>query len=120
MKTDHNKSVRHVTDIPCARNSLLGGIASGVGIGVVRGMSSSTFFFSFEIYIYTLSSKFFREGPIVAGNWAMATFVAVSLGSLCVFRCWRKLTQTLFSFLFFQSFMPEADGKRAEENDDYH
>ncbi|GLB38234.1 putative protein of unknown function (DUF3767) [Lyophyllum shimeji] len=54
------QSVTHFSDIPCARNSLLGGIASGAGIGVVRGISSSA---------------------LVAGNWAMATFVIVSLGS---------------------------------------
>jgi Protein of unknown function (DUF3767) len=34
------KSVTNITDVPCARNSLLGGIASGAGIGVVRGMSA--------------------------------------------------------------------------------
>ncbi|KAF8073880.1 hypothetical protein FPV67DRAFT_772804 [Lyophyllum atratum] len=58
--TDVIQSVTHFSDIPCARNSLLGGIASGAGIGVVRGISSSA---------------------IVAGNWAIATFVVVSLGS---------------------------------------
>ncbi|RDB17797.1 hypothetical protein Hypma_000954 [Hypsizygus marmoreus] len=58
--TDVIQSALHITDIPCARNSLLGGIASGAGIGVVRGMSA---------------------GALVAGNWAIATFMIVSLGS---------------------------------------
>lgn len=57
---DVMQSTKNVTNIPCARNSLLGGIASGAGIGVVRGMSA---------------------GALVAGNWAMATFTIVSIGS---------------------------------------
>lgn len=54
------QSVTHIQEVPCARNSLLGGIASGFGIGVIRGLSAN---------------------PIVAGNWAVATFAIVSLGS---------------------------------------
>ncbi|KAG5636497.1 hypothetical protein H0H81_007831 [Sphagnurus paluster] len=72
------QSVTHISDVPCARNSLLGGIASGAGIGVVRGMSASA---------------------LVAGNWAMATFVLISLGSLYVatllFRASTSLTSIL-------------------------
>lgn len=33
------QSAKHVTELPCARNSLLSGIASGVGVGVIRGLS---------------------------------------------------------------------------------
>jgi len=58
--TDIYNSATNVTSVPCARSSLLGGIASGLGIGVVRGLST---------------------GALVAGHWAMATFVVVSLGS---------------------------------------
>ncbi|TFK80096.1 hypothetical protein K466DRAFT_504494 [Polyporus arcularius HHB13444] len=54
------KEAFKINEIPCARNSLLSGIASGVGIGVIRGLSSSAF---------------------VASNWAMGTFVLISLGS---------------------------------------
>ncbi|KAI8994220.1 hypothetical protein BD414DRAFT_535262 [Trametes punicea] len=50
----------HINEIPCARNSLLSGIASGVGIGVVRGMSSSV---------------------LVACNWAVGSFMLISLGT---------------------------------------
>ncbi|TFK73640.1 hypothetical protein BDN72DRAFT_168497 [Pluteus cervinus] len=57
---DAYHSVTHIGEIPCARNSLLGGIASGFGIGVIRGISA---------------------GPMVAGNWAVAAFAIVSLGS---------------------------------------
>ncbi|KAI0667751.1 hypothetical protein C8Q78DRAFT_1052410 [Trametes maxima] len=50
----------HINEIPCARNSLLSGIASGVGIGVIRGMSASVF---------------------VASNWAVGSFMLISLGT---------------------------------------
>ncbi|KAJ3513494.1 hypothetical protein NLJ89_g2916 [Agrocybe chaxingu] len=53
-------SAKHVSDLPCARNALLAGIASGVGMGAIRGLSA---------------------GPMMAGHWAMATFTLVSLGS---------------------------------------
>ncbi|KAI0049469.1 hypothetical protein FA95DRAFT_1604431 [Auriscalpium vulgare] len=51
---------QRLSDIPCARNSLLSAIASGFGVGVVRSMSVR---------------------PIVACNWAVGTFVLVSLGT---------------------------------------
>ncbi|KAF7795399.1 hypothetical protein EIP86_006557 [Pleurotus ostreatoroseus] len=51
---------KRINEIPCARNSLLSGIASGVGIGVIRGMGSS---------------------PFVACNWAVGTFMLISLGT---------------------------------------
>ncbi|KAK2465413.1 hypothetical protein APHAL10511_002767 [Amanita phalloides] len=54
------ESIKHVADIPCARGALMGGIASGAGIGIIRGLSA---------------------GALVAGHWAMATFTVVSLGS---------------------------------------
>ncbi|KAJ6452552.1 hypothetical protein C8R47DRAFT_998069 [Mycena vitilis] len=50
----------HIGEVPCGRNSLLSGIASGVGIGFIRGISAK---------------------PIVAGNWAVGTFVLVSISS---------------------------------------
>ncbi|TCD64511.1 hypothetical protein EIP91_004007 [Steccherinum ochraceum] len=54
-----------IGEIPCARGSLLNGIASGFGIGVIRGMST----------------------PImVASNWAVGTFVVISLGSWTICR----------------------------------
>ncbi|TFY78965.1 hypothetical protein EWM64_g5049 [Hericium alpestre] len=55
--------LHRIGEIPCARNALLTGIASGVGVGVLRGL---------------------RATPFVASNWAMATFMAVSLGSWTV------------------------------------
>ncbi|KAG9315750.1 hypothetical protein JVU11DRAFT_3399 [Chiua virens] len=50
-------------EIPCARNSLLSGIASGAGVGVIRAMST---------------------GPFVASNWAVGTFMVISLGTWTV------------------------------------
>ncbi|KAF9525520.1 hypothetical protein CPB83DRAFT_859401 [Crepidotus variabilis] len=57
---DSIESAKHVSDLPCARNALLAGIASGTGMGVIRGLST---------------------GPMMAGNWAIATFIVISLGS---------------------------------------
>ncbi|TEB39801.1 hypothetical protein FA13DRAFT_27639 [Coprinellus micaceus] len=57
---DSLNSARHITEVPCARNSLLYGIAGGLGIGVIRGLSAN---------------------PMVAGNWAVGTFALISLGS---------------------------------------
>lgn len=39
--------LKHIGEIPCARNSLLAGIASGFGIGVIRGINTSAFFVFF-------------------------------------------------------------------------
>ncbi|KAJ3529812.1 hypothetical protein NM688_g7801 [Phlebia brevispora] len=57
---DLKEAIKRINEIPCARNSLLSGIASGAGIGVIRGMSS---------------------GAFVASNWAVGTFVLISLGT---------------------------------------
>ncbi|KAI0322013.1 hypothetical protein OF83DRAFT_1236367 [Amylostereum chailletii] len=57
---DVREAAKRLGEIPCARNSLLSGIASGVGIGVIRGMS---------------------VGPLIASNWAVGTFMLVSLGT---------------------------------------
>ncbi|KAJ7236743.1 hypothetical protein B0H12DRAFT_1140012 [Mycena haematopus] len=54
---DSFRSAFHIGQVPCARNSLLAGIASGVGIGFIRGMSAP---------------------PVVAGSWAMFTWALVS------------------------------------------
>ncbi|KAJ7818461.1 hypothetical protein B0H14DRAFT_2838918 [Mycena olivaceomarginata] len=50
----------HIGEVPCARNSLLAGIASGVGIGFIRGVSAP---------------------PVVAGSWAVFTWALVSATS---------------------------------------
>ncbi|KAI9512376.1 hypothetical protein F5148DRAFT_973607 [Russula earlei] len=56
--------LQRIGEIPCARNSLLSGIASGVGVGVIRGLSVR---------------------PFAASHWAVGTFMLVSLGtwSIC-------------------------------------
>ncbi|KZP06143.1 hypothetical protein FIBSPDRAFT_764884 [Athelia psychrophila] len=46
--------------IPCARNSLMGGIGTGVGVGVIRGLTAS---------------------DRVAFNWALLSFMVVGVGS---------------------------------------
>ncbi|KAJ7079786.1 hypothetical protein B0H15DRAFT_495909 [Mycena belliarum] len=57
---DSVNSAIHIGEVPCGRNSLLHGIAGGVGIGFIRALSAS---------------------PIVAGNFAMGTFAVVSIAS---------------------------------------
>ncbi|KAG2037785.1 hypothetical protein BDR03DRAFT_863168 [Suillus americanus] len=54
--------------MPCARNSLMSGIASGVGVGVIRIMSA---------------------GFLVGSHWAVGTFMVVSLGTWTV--CQRNI-----------------------------
>jgi len=49
-----------ISEMPCVRSSLLTGIASGVGVGIIRGVSAR---------------------PFVASNWAMSTFLVISTGS---------------------------------------
>ncbi|KAI0916849.1 hypothetical protein AcW1_007812 [Taiwanofungus camphoratus] len=57
--------LRKINEIPCARSSLLSGIASGAGVGVIRGMSA---------------------GPFVASNWAVGTFMLISIGTWSICR----------------------------------
>ncbi|KAI0269794.1 hypothetical protein BC834DRAFT_863393 [Gloeopeniophorella convolvens] len=63
-----SEDLQRVGEIPCARNSLLSGIASGVGVGVIRGLSVSVF---------------------AASNWAVGTFMLVSLGTWTI--CQRNI-----------------------------
>jgi len=49
-----------ISEMPCVRSSLLTGIASGIGVGIIRGVSAR---------------------PFVASNWAMSTFLVISTGS---------------------------------------
>ncbi|KAF7364946.1 hypothetical protein MVEN_00365400 [Mycena venus] len=60
LVTDSFRSAFRIGEVPCARNSLLAGIASGVGIGFIRGMSAH---------------------PIVAGSWGVFTWALVSATS---------------------------------------
>ncbi|KAF9452936.1 hypothetical protein P691DRAFT_720744 [Macrolepiota fuliginosa MF-IS2] len=71
---DSFQSALHVTAIPCARESLLAGIAAGAGIGFIRGFSLP---------------------PIKAGNWAVATFAITSIVSwqICQSRIQREREQ---------------------------
>ncbi|KAJ7132940.1 hypothetical protein C8R46DRAFT_1140061 [Mycena filopes] len=41
LVTDSFRSAFHIAEVPCGRNSLLSGIAGGVGIGFIRGLSAS-------------------------------------------------------------------------------
>jgi len=52
--------LKNMGNIPCTRNSLLAGIASGLGVGFIRSMNTKM---------------------IYAGNWAVVTFALVSITS---------------------------------------
>ncbi|KAI0251969.1 hypothetical protein BJV78DRAFT_1125294 [Lactifluus subvellereus] len=67
---DVREAFKRIGEVPCARNSLLSGIASGVGVGVIRGLSVH---------------------PFAASNWAVGTFVLVSLGTWYVTICQRNI-----------------------------
>ena len=66
-------------EIPCVRSSLLAGIASGVGVGVIRGVSARESVYGLTLVSCKLSAVI--QGPFVASNWAMATFLVISTGS---------------------------------------
>ncbi|EED79427.1 predicted protein [Postia placenta Mad-698-R] len=63
--SDVKEAIKKIGEIPCARNSLLSGIASGAGVGVIRGMSA---------------------GPFWASQWAVGTFVLISMGTWTICR----------------------------------
>ncbi|KAG9035612.1 hypothetical protein FRB95_011018 [Tulasnella sp. JGI-2019a] len=78
--------------IPCARNALMYGIASGAGIGCVRFMSA---------------------GPKRAANWAVGTFVFVSSVAWTICRRERaKENQTMQAII--QTY-PERHARVARE-----
>ncbi|KAI0304460.1 hypothetical protein B0F90DRAFT_1625812, partial [Multifurca ochricompacta] len=64
------EDLQRIGEIPCARNSLLNGIASGVGVGIIL-MGGA--------------------GPFAASNWAVGTFVLVSLGTWTI--CQRNIQE---------------------------
>jgi cytochrome c oxidase assembly protein subunit 20 len=86
--------MQRVGEIPCARNSLLSGIASGVGVGVIRGLSVRTSLPSSTLphpHTHTVSLCFtpFTDlgrglDPLSASHWAVGTFMLVSLGTWSV------------------------------------
>ncbi|KAF5315084.1 hypothetical protein D9619_007353 [Psilocybe cf. subviscida] len=57
---DVSQRVKHILDVPCARNAFLSGIAGGAGMGFIRGISSN---------------------PLIAANWAIGTFIVLSSAS---------------------------------------
>ncbi|KAH7885256.1 hypothetical protein F5I97DRAFT_1352984 [Phlebopus sp. FC_14] len=79
-------------EIPCARNSLLSGIASGAGVGVIRGMSA---------------------GPLVASNWAVGTFMLISLGTWTI--CQKNIEAERRKLARVVEEMPKRFVKKKEE-----
>ncbi|CAL1712420.1 unnamed protein product [Somion occarium] len=85
--------LQKIGEIPCARNSLLSGIASGVGVGAVRAMNTSAF---------------------AASNWAFGTFVVISLGTWQI--CQKSLMQERLRVQQVVEQMPKRFVKGTEES----
>ncbi|KAK7048605.1 hypothetical protein R3P38DRAFT_2870389 [Favolaschia claudopus] len=96
LVSDSFRSAVHIGEVPCARNSLLAGIASGVGIGFIRGMSAH---------------------PVVAGSWGMFTWAVISLTSFhfCTKRLedQRQLTRLAIEKLPKQLRLKKEDDKES-------
>ncbi|KAL0960719.1 hypothetical protein HGRIS_005745 [Hohenbuehelia grisea] len=105
-------SMKNITQIPCARNSLLSGIASGLGIGVIRGLSTGA---PDTPYNHPLMPEAVYSGPLVAGNWAMATFTLISLGSWHI--CQRQLTRERETVQKIVDSLPQRSIKQADKGD---
>jgi hypothetical protein len=56
----------------------MGGIASGAGIGFMRGLSTGEVVCNISVVLRWTSLCL---GVLLAGHWAMVTFAVVSLGS---------------------------------------
>ncbi|KAG9026024.1 hypothetical protein FS837_004750 [Tulasnella sp. UAMH 9824] len=98
---DYSKALKQVSvvddfkrlpEIPCARNSLMYGIASGAGIGALR---------------------YLNAGPKPAANWAMGAFVFISCTSWAV--CRRERAQELEVMQTMQRQYPERHARAAKE-----
>ncbi|KIM56820.1 hypothetical protein SCLCIDRAFT_1144645, partial [Scleroderma citrinum Foug A] len=78
-------------EIPCARHSLLTGIVSGAGVGVIRAISTN---------------------PWMASNWAVGTFIAISLGSWTI--CQKNLEAERHRVAMVVEEMPKQFIKKKE------
>ncbi|KAL4069887.1 hypothetical protein V8B97DRAFT_1871887, partial [Scleroderma yunnanense] len=85
-------------EIPCARHSLLNGIASGAGVGVIRAISTSML------------------SVILASNWAVGTFVVISLGSWTI--CQKNLEAERRRVAMVVEEMPKRFLKKKETGPD--
>ncbi|KAI0344430.1 hypothetical protein BDW22DRAFT_1354456 [Trametopsis cervina] len=85
---------QHLGEIPCARNSLMSGIASGVGVGVIRSLT-------------------LRANRIGAFHWAFGTFTAISIGTWMM--CQKSLRDERARVQMVIEAMPRRLAKKAEE-----
>ncbi|KAF8518909.1 hypothetical protein JB92DRAFT_2901168 [Gautieria morchelliformis] len=85
----------NIGQMPCARTSLLSGIASGVGIGFMRGINAR---------------------PWVAFNWAMGSFVFVTIGTWEI--CRRRMRSEHQRIQVLVDSLPRVRLKRPEELED--
>ena len=68
---------------------MLAGIASGLGVGVIRGLNvGMSYFFSQGL---EENNSEVLVGVFAASNWAMATFSVVTLGMWYMQRCYEAI-----------------------------
>ncbi|KAL4080696.1 hypothetical protein J3A83DRAFT_4084323 [Scleroderma citrinum] len=89
------EACKRLGEIPCARHSLLNGIASGAGVGVIRAISTN---------------------PWIASNWAVGTFVVISLGSWTI--CQKNLEAERRRVAMVVEEMPKRFLKKKETGPD--
>lgn len=90
--------LKNIEQVPCARQSFVYGIAGGAAIGCTRFLTSSKYSFSF--FLFHLCSLCPLEDPVVASNWAVASFVIISAVSWYVY--W-YLWQLKYQFMHFRN-----------------
>ncbi|KAI0696282.1 hypothetical protein BC835DRAFT_1343210 [Cytidiella melzeri] len=84
----------HIGEMPCVRNSLMSGIASGAGIGIIRSMT-------------------LRTNRIGAFHWAFGTFTVISVGTWAM--CQKSLKDERERVRMVIEAMPRRMAKKAEE-----
>jgi len=88
------EDLENIGHIPCARNSLMSGIATGAGVGVIRALSAS---------------------PRVACNWAVGSFILVACGTWHV--CQKRMDEERRKVQKIIEAMPKRTLKKPNNED---
>ncbi|KAK0504149.1 hypothetical protein EDD18DRAFT_1345032 [Armillaria luteobubalina] len=91
LRTDVYNSMTNILQVPCAKNAFMQGLVSGVGVGFIRGTTAA---------------------PIVAGHWAITTFVGISGVSWYI--CHRRMAKEREKVIQ----MIESSPKRSVKHED--
>ncbi|RSH93287.1 hypothetical protein EHS25_007641 [Saitozyma podzolica] len=80
QRVDVARDLENIGQIPCARNSLLYGIAGGAGVGAVRFISSRSEQALLERRPrVVLRAWLTGQGAKLASNWAVGAFVGIAI-----------------------------------------